>query len=174
MITRTVRSCLTALVLIVFCVSATAVNAAADPITADRAKEIALTQTGGGNVVDMNRKYGGFGDYYWVQVVKNGEFHAVEIDAASGNILKYVNKSRDGSWHDVLLPSSPAGNVGLTHDQALEQALKMTNGGTVLESKLHGKKKGRLVYEFEIVNNGTAYEVEIDAATGNVLELERH
>lgn len=173
MITRTVRSCFSVPVLIAFCVSATAVSAVADSITTDRAKEIALSQTGGGNVVDMKRKYDGH-SYYWVQVVRNGEYHTVEIDTTSGNILKYANKSRDSSKNDVLLPSFPTGAVGLTHDQALEQALKMTNGGTVLESKLHGKKKGRLVYEFEIVNRGTEYEIEIDAVTGNILEFERH
>ena len=175
---RTIRSCFTALfttlALIAFCAVATPVSARADTITTDRAKEIALGQTGGGNVVDMSRKYGGHGYYYWVQIVKGGEYHTVEIDVNSGDVLKYVNKSRDKSKVDVVIPPPPVGTVGLTHDQALEQALKMTNGGTVLESKLHGKKKGRLIYEFEIVNSGTKYEIEIDAATGNVLDFERH
>lgn len=53
-------------------------------------------------------------------------------------------------------------------------ALQHTNGGTVVESDIDVKRSGRIIYEFEIINAGVKYEIEIDGDTGTILDFERN
>ncbi|MDP3386113.1 MAG: PepSY domain-containing protein, partial [Eubacteriales bacterium] len=56
-------------------------------------------------------------------------------------------------------------------EKAIEIALGLTGGGTVVEFELD-KDDGRYEYEIEIKKDGKEYEIEIDAMTGKVLEFE--
>ena len=167
--------------------------AEAGPISAERAREIALAQTGGGDVVNMGRHYRGKGiSYYRFEIVgSNGAFH-VEVDESNGNLLKFINKhgyrgyqgypATAPSMSAPSVPSAPApstpaptmpvGNA-ITQDQALAIALGQTGGGTVVETEVDVKNHGRIVYEFEIINNGSKFEVEVDGSSGTILKFKQ-
>lgn len=153
-------------------------------ITPERAMEIALAHTGGGQVLELDRHYGSGGlGYYRVEVIGNEGRYQVEIGAADGGILKFIKKNgkmRPGAvpvpiapvGPVVPAPSVPIGGAPLTREQALDMAMQQTGGGVLIESEIDHKRGGRIVYEFAIYNNGTEYEVEIDSF-GNMLEFKR-
>lgn len=70
----------------------------------------------------------------------------------------------------LIIPQS--GATRLTSEQALALAMQQTGGGVVVKQEMHSKRDGRVEYEFDIINNGVKYEVEIDS-TGAILEFER-
>ncbi|MCC8179468.1 MAG: PepSY domain-containing protein [Planctomycetes bacterium] len=61
----------------------------------------------------------------------------------------------------------------ITAEKAIETALAMTGGGEVIELNRHPVRGGDFVYRMEIDNNGTVYHIALDAATGNVIQLNR-
>lgn len=150
------------------------------PVTAARAQEIAVAQAGGGEVVVLERKDLGVGaPYYRVEVLNGGDLYAMEIDAANGGLNKLVKKGPESVVIAApvvpsvavvpVVPVAPA-DAGISVDQARAIALRQTNGGVVVEADIHGYKKGRPVYEFEIINNGVKYDIEIDGVSGGILK----
>lgn len=93
-----------------------------------------------------------------------------EINAVTGAIIKYDYDAKSLSA-PVPVDSSA---VMLTREAAQESALAQVPGASVdniTELKLD-RDDGRDLYEVEIVYNGTKYEMELDAYTGAVLDLE--
>lgn len=172
-----------ALVAVIAC-AAVSFAAETGPITPERAQEIALAQTGGGQIALLVRSGGGPNQFYKVEVINNNTRYHLQIDAFNGGMRKFVQKSMGRGGPIAVIPPAnatapgivpPAGTSGaapLTREQALAIAQQMTGGGAVLESKMKTKNYGQTVYEFEIVNNGTKYEIDIDGF-GNVLEFEQ-
>lgn len=180
----------TLFVTIPLCIGAAAFSVdspAASPITAEQAQQLALKQTGGGEIAELEKKSPGTtSSYYRLEVIKEGNEYSLEIDASTGELLKYLKKNRHtaqtGLIHAVPQPSVPSPTQALSNpaplsttesltlEQAQAMALQLTGGGTVIESEIDGLKKGRLVYEFEIFNNGIKYEIDIDGKTGDVLK----
>ncbi len=65
-----------------------------------------------------------------------------------------------------------AGKAKVTADQAIQTAL-LKVPGTVVEAELEEEKDHKVIWEVEIVTaDGKLMEVEIDANTGEVLEVE--
>lgn len=153
--------------------------AAGEGISAEQAKEIALAQTGGGEVVEMERRFGGGGvNYYRIMVfADDGPYH-VEVDADTGKLLQFIRKhgykgyKRRGDYIATPPAAGVAGGAAITREQAMAIALGQTNGGTVVDSDVDVKKRGRIVYEFEIIKDGVKYEIEIDD-TGAIVDFER-
>lgn len=149
--------------------------AAGEGISAEQAKEIALAQTRGGEVVEMERRFGEGGvNYFRIMVfADDGPYH-VEVDADTGKLLQFIRKhgykgyKRRGGY----IAAPPAAGATITREQAMAIALGQTNGGAVVDSDVDVKKRGRIVYEFEIVNDGVKYEIEIDD-TGAIVDFER-
>ncbi|MEC3861799.1 PepSY domain-containing protein [Mesobacterium sp. TK19101] len=77
----------------------------------------------------------------------------------------------DGDDHDRARDALEAGEIlPLT---AILQAAEDTRPGRVISVELD-QKRGRWRYELELISpEGRLYEVKIDAATGQVLEIER-
>jgi len=61
--------------------------------------------------------------------------------------------------------------VKISMIQAIETAMKAVPGGKAFEAELE-MEKGKPVYEVELLADGKFMEVEIDAVTGKVLEVE--
>ncbi len=148
------------------------------PITPARAQEVALGQTGGGEVVELERRRGADGtQYFHLEIVNGDQRYAVEVDAADGSLNKFAKMNQQGGRFATppampsTLPAPVQTGTSLALEQAQAAALRLTNGGTVVESEVRGKG-GRVVYEFEIVQNGVKYEIDIDAANGGVLEFQ--
>lgn len=86
-----------------------------------------------------------------------------EIDACTGEVI---------SWKVEKSKGSGGSGESVTADQAKEAALSMVPGAAqedIWEFK-SDRDGGRTVYEGKIVYDGTEYEFEIDADTGEVLE----
>lgn len=164
--------------LLFVCVSASAAYAG-ESISAERAREIALAQTRGGEVVELDRHYGGDGIYYYrLEIVgDNGAYH-VEIDAADGALIQFIRKGgHKGGKMQKRVPDAPSAEApgkNLTLEQATALALEHTNGGTVIDVDIDVKRGGRTVYEFEILANDAKYEIEIDGASGRIIDFERN
>ena len=179
---RTLRTSATLSLVALLACAAIAFAAETGPITPERAQEIALAQTGGGQIVLLVHSGGGPNQFYKVEVVNNNTRYHLQIDAFNGSLRKFVQNSQGGgapvvvtppanAATPVIPPSVASGATPLTREQALALAQQMTNGGTLVESKTKNKRYGQTVHEFELINNGTKYEIDIDAATGNILEF---
>lgn len=97
----------------------------------------------------------------------DGQEYDYEIDAASGEIRGFDYDA------EGYTPPAAAGQ-SITREQAREIALAKVPGADashVKKLKLD-RDGGRSVYEVEIVYSGMEYEMEIDAASGTVLEFE--
>lgn len=148
-------------------------------ITADKAREVALAQTGGGDVVEMDRHAGDGGQVsYRFEIVNDKGAYEVEIDGLDGSLQKFIKKDRRTSA-EVTTPPAPANSPNaarstvLTYEQALTTALGHTGGGTVVESEIDTDRHGRTIYEFEILNNGIKHEIDIDAVSGAILKAKQ-
>lgn len=97
----------------------------------------------------------------------DGQEYDYEIDAASGEIRGFDYDA------EGYTPPAAAGQ-SITREQAREIALaKVPGADTSHVKKLKlDRDGGRSVYEVEIVYSGMEYEMEIDAASGTVLEFE--
>lgn len=97
-----------------------------------------------------------------------------EINATTGEILGF-----DHEWdHDHHSQAGAAGNSAeggqFTQEQAIALALSQVSGATqdhITQFKTD-YDEGRLIYEIEIRYNNTECELEIDANTGQILELD--
>lgn len=77
----------------------------------------------------------------------------------------------DGDEHDLARRALEAGEILPLAD--ILNAATSARPGRVIEVELD-RDDGRWLYELELVTpDGRLYEMEIDAATGNILEIER-
>lgn len=153
---------------------------AAGPVTAEQAKEIVLKQTGGGDVIEMSSYYGRNGGNYFRLVIRsNNDVYTAEVDGATGELVQFIKRRGARAYQDTARPATPAPtpNTGtgrdLTMEEAMAVALQHTGGGTVVESEVDTKRRIGVIYEFEIINNGTKYDVEIVAVDGSLLEFKQ-
>lgn len=136
-------------------------------VTEAQAKKKALTRTGGGNVVKCELDYDDGRALYDVIVVNGAKRYDMDIDARTGNIYKFRERSIDRSDYGASM-EKPA----VSPAKAKQIALKRTGGGTVINCKLD-RNDGKLVYEIEVVSGKTQYELEIDASTGGIIDFEQ-
>ena len=137
-------------------------------ITADKAKEIALSDAGltSGQVTfvyaELDRDDG--------RLVYDVEFYTAdykeydyEIDAGTGAIL-----SKDFDAENYNRPSTPSNLISA--DRAKEIALgRAPSGVTVVKCELE-RDDGRYIYEVEMRSGRTEYSCDIDAATGTIFD----
>ena len=137
-------------------------------ITADKAKEIALSDAGltSGQVTfvyaELDRDDG--------RLVYDVEFYTAdykeydyEIDAGTGAIL-----SKDFDAENYNRPSTPSNLISA--DRAKEIALgRAPSGVTVVKCELE-RDDGRYIYEVEMRSGRTEYSCDIDAATGAIFD----
>lgn len=148
-------------------------------VTQAQAQVIALERTNGGTVVqsEIERKRNGRVIYEF-KIVNNGVKSEIEIDAENGVVRKakqkYQNKaplpvSQGAGGADAALVSMHP-EARLNAEAAMALALERTGGGYVSEYELD-RDDGRLIHEMTIMNENTRYEVEIDDASGAIIEF---
>ena len=137
-------------------------------ITADKAKEIALSDAGltSGQVTfvyaELDRDDG--------RLVYDVEFYTAdykeydyEIDAGTGAIL-----SKDFDAENYHRPSTPSNLISA--DRAKEIALgRAPSGATVVKCELE-RDDGRYLYEIEMRSGRTEYSCDVDASTGAIYD----
>lgn len=158
------------------------------PVNAERAKEIVLAQTGGGVVIELDRHYRGDRGYVFKLVVDAGDgVYVAEVEADTGKMLRFIRKKgyRDSRGYrgsrenrprgGDTAPRRPESGAGsrLSLEEAKEIALQHTKGGVVVESEMDSSRRHGIVYEFEIINNGSKFELEIAASDGSLVEFKQ-
>lgn len=146
-------------------------SSASPAISEARAAEIALGQTGGGQVVDtrLKRKHGEA--VYSVLVIDGGSRITVRVDASSGMVLRLNRKDIERTdYPDKRHSRREWPEPAITSERAREIALERAGGGTVIEVVKDFEKNGRIVYEVEVIDAGRECEIEIDGQTGAVVE----
>lgn len=155
--------------------SATPAAAAASSgaaITEAEAKQIALDHAGvsESETERMRVKLGrddGVQEYEVNFYVGNREYD-YDINAATGEI-----RSHDSEIDDDYVSSTEAAGAAISEDEARATVVARVSGASASDVRLYLERDdGRLVYEGELIYNGTEYEFQIDAATGDVLDWE--
>jgi len=136
-----------------------------DILTIAEVKEIALNEFPGViKELELDKDDGRLG--YDIEIKnENGEEAEMEIDAYTGEIFKMELEMKPNSQGSKQLP-----NDILSVTEVSEIALNEFSG-KVKEIELD-EDDGRLLYELEIKNKGKEAEMDIDARTGEILEME--
>ncbi|MCD8141230.1 MAG: PepSY domain-containing protein [Planctomycetaceae bacterium] len=133
----------------------------------DQALEIAMNLLGGHGTVtesDIDHKRSGRVIYEFDIESDNYEYE-VEIDGYTGDVLQYKQeriKAGRGRTAGLRLDAKTV------QDMAREQA----GGGTVVKYEVD-RDDGRIIHEITIVDGQTRHKMEIDDATGDVVEYSR-
>ena len=141
-------------------------------ITEQDAKQIALDHAGiSESETDRLRVKldydDGVQEYEVTFYVGNREYE-YDINAATGAI-----RSHDSEIDDDYVSSTEAAGAAISEDEARATVVARVSGASASDVRLHLERDdGRLVYEGELIYNGTEYEFQIDAATGDVLDWE--
>ncbi|HAE41607.1 MAG TPA: hypothetical protein DCG34_01640, partial [Clostridiales bacterium] len=138
----------------------------------EKAIETALGLSNGGTVTKIELDWDDGRYEYDIEIRKDRKEYEVEIDAMTGKVLEFeADDDDDDDDIDVVTSATqqtPTDEELIGKDKAIEIALGLTGGGTVVEFELD-QDDGRYKYEIEIKKDGKEYEVEIDAMTGKVL-----
>jgi uncharacterized membrane protein YkoI len=136
-----------------------------DILTVAQVKEIALNEFPGViKELELDKDDGHL--KYEIDIKnENREEAELDIDAYTGEILKMELELKHNSKNSKPLP-----NDILSVTEISEIALNEF-AGIVKEIELD-KDDGRLIYEVEIKNKGKEAEMDIDARTGEILEIE--
>lgn len=144
-----------------------------------RAESIALQRVPGGVVdsIELERKNGKL--YYEVDVDRtNASDVDVHIDALTGSVIRSVNDDNDDDdaydRSNSNSSSATTNNSNLTIKTA-EQAIavaKTAVNGTVTDVE-RDREDGRIQYEVELKFTGGEATVEVDAATGKVVTVDK-
>lgn len=142
-------------------------------ITAQEAEKIALTKAEGHVESVEFKNYHRFGKPYFEVDIENGqkEYH-IHIDAYSGKVLKLKEEwDKEADWDDNFSDEviSNKQNI-ISSKKAIEIAEKAVNGKVIEMDK--DEDDGRLIYEFELKTNKGKVDLDLDAVTGNVLNVE--
>lgn len=147
-------------------------------LTLEQAVAAALKQVPGGKAVEAELELEGDGVEFEVEIVSEGKHMEVEIDAVSGKVKSVKEegeddeKDEDEDEDEDEQAETDAAQAKITLSQAIATALKQVPGGKAFEAEVERKDDNKLVFEVELLAGDKVMEVEIDAMTGKVLEVE--
>lgn len=142
-------------------------------MTLDGAKVIALQHAQlGEDVVTITKMAIDRDDGRWeyeIEFIADGLEHAYEIDAETGEVLKSSTEKVGAKWSGI------EGGQYLTLEEAKEKALAAVGvtaeQATFTEIQFDFDDR-RAEYELEFTVGDTEYQVDLDAATGEILKQE--
>lgn len=134
----------------------------------EQAKAIALGVTNG-IITEVEEKIIDGVAFYEVEIENDDLETEIKIDKKSGNILQLTWEEKEIE-EEVSSEELQTITGILTQEQAKSIASKLI-GGNVIGFGAE-KEDGILIYEVKVSAQGDVAEVEIDAATGKVLEIE--
>lgn len=144
-------------------------------IGADAAKAAALAHAGLSEAaawsVEMDVERGRM--VYEIGFTADGWEYEYDIDALTGEVVQSERERDDDAMASSAAPAASGTDIG--EEQALSAALRhagiAADGATAVS--IHADTDdGRRVYEIEFRAGGYAYEYEVDAATGRILEYD--
>lgn len=149
-------------------------------LTLDEAKAVALRLVPGaaaGDITKLKLDYDNGRAIYEVELLYNFVEYEFELDAYTGATLKMETENKTGQ---IIQPGQP--NQGqnqnqaqvMSNDQARAAALQAVPGSSlnnITKLKLE-YDDNRWIYDVEIYYNFVKYELELDAYTGQVLDMQ--
>lgn len=147
---------------------------AADWISADEAKDIAIEAAGGGDIRELEFDRGD--RMYEIELLTDQGEADIDIDAITGEVLKLErddwDDDHDGHNHHFNESETPAADL-ITQEEATNIALsKAGENARVIEIELDDDDRYP-VYEMELHDGMFEYDIDIDARTGNIVEFEK-
>ena len=139
-------------------------------ITRERAIELAKEQVPGATVSDVDLDWDHDAYCYEIELYKDGIEYEIKIHAETGAVRSNYHEKSD--WHQPGNSTSSQTQKDIGVEKARQIALEFLPGGTIRKCK-PDYENGKLVYEVEIVKGGWEYELEIDAATGQIIKQEK-
>ena len=150
-------------------------------LTMEQAVAAALKRLPDGKAVEAELELEGDDVVFEVEVVTGGKHMEVKLDAISGKIKaveeegkaddKDENDGEDEGDEDEQAETDIAAKAKITLSQAIATALKQVPGGKAFEAESE-RDDDKLIFEIELLAGDKVMEVEIDAMTGKVLEVE--
>lgn len=131
----------------------------------DRAREIALAKQPGGTIKEISFDFEDGRAVYEGELLHNGREYEFDIDAVSGDILKWKDDGPMDTDDQPLLDDSSY--IGL--EKAKTIVLERLPGAQVLELKLD-RDDGRVIYEGEMITDSLEVDFEVDAVSGNIVK----
>ena len=138
----------------------TTAPSASSGITAEEAKQIALSHSGVSNatVTKVERD----GRYYEIEFKANGYEYDYEVNATTGEVVK-SQKEVDDDYHSST-------SVTVTAEQAKQAALSHSGVSNPTQIKVELDDG---YYDVEFKANGYEYDYKVSASTGKVVSYER-
>jgi len=136
----------------------------------------ALKELPDGKAVQAELLLEGADAVYEVEIVTGGSHMMVALDAANGQIKTVEEESQKSETgeepdEDEQAESDMAADAKITLNQAIAAALKEVPGGKAFEAESE-RENNKLAFEIEVISGDKFMEVQIDAMTGKVLEVE--
>ena len=147
-------------------------------LTMEQAVAAALKQVPGGKAVEAELELEGDEVEFEVEVVSGGKHMEVSLDAISGKVKSVKEEGKEGEQdededeNEDEQAETDAAQAKITLSQAIAAALKQVPGGKAFEAEAEREDDDKLVFEIELLSGDKVMEVEIDAMTGKVLEVE--
>jgi len=142
-------------------------------LTMEQAVAAALKEVPGGKAVEAELELESDNVVWEVEVVSGRKHMEVKLDAISGKVKEVEEEGKEGEKDEDEdeQAETDAAKAKITLSQAIATALKEVPGGKAFEAETE-REDGKLVFEIELLSGDKVMEVEIDAMTGKVLEVE--
>lgn len=119
----------------------------------------------GGKVTDVEFEIDDGHPEYEIEYEQDNQRYEVELDAVSGKVLDHELEDDDNEDHKNVKMAT------ISFDEAITIALQEQRG-YVTEIELDHDDSQQLIYEIEIETENGEVEIDIDAMTGAILEVE--
>lgn len=143
-------------------------------LTMEQAVAAALKQVPGGKAIEAELELEGDDVVFEVEVVSGDKHMEVTLDAVSGKVKEVEEEGKEGEKDEEdedEQAETDAAKAKITLSQAIAAALKEVPDGKAFEAETE-REDGKLVFEIELLSGEKVMEVEVDAMTGKVLEVE--
>ena len=146
-------------------------SSTASAVTEDEARKTALSDAGVTEEqitgIRVKKDHDDGRQVYDVEFYSDNKEYDYEIDASTGEILS----SDFEIENDFNKDSASDLNLAVSREEASAAALAKVQGASEKDLRIKlDDDDGKMIYEGDIYYNGTEYEFEIDAATGDFLE----
>lgn len=132
----------------------------------EKAVEIARNEAGGGKIDE--KEFDKDDNEYEIDIINEGSKYEVEINATTGDVKDVKIETKDGRAPADGEAVTDSGFIGM--DEAVKVAKDKVGGGEVHEKEFDRDDNE---YEIDIFYGGSKYEVEINATTGEVKDIDQ-
>lgn len=134
----------------------------------EQAKKLALETVGSGKLIGFEQDLEGKAPHYELSILVGNLEKEVKIDAKTGKVMKQKQKYLSKRKKDKLLVTS---EPKLSLEAAGKAIKEKYPKADLLELKLDSEA-GKLVYEASLLDQNQERELELDATTGQMTELD--